>query len=151
MLYSRSLLTICFKYSGVYVSVPTANLSLPQPQTPALVTIRLFSKSVNLFLSSLRTLYWNLQHLCLAQGWPSISHLVNVTEVFALPFFFFLTIYYHKRQSKKWKLGVKLRPEFVFRIQTFPTLWPYVFAGPVGDLGFSFWQCEIVMATSSWF
>ena len=47
------------------------------------------------------------------------------------------------------EIGVKLRPEFEFRIQTFPTLWLCVFAGPVGDLVFSFWQCEIAMATSS--
>ena len=49
MLYSRSLLVIHFKYSGVYTSIPNS-LTIPSPYPSPLKTISSFSKSVILFL-----------------------------------------------------------------------------------------------------
>ena len=48
VLSSRSLLVHCFKYSSVYLLIPNS-LTIPSPILPQ-ATIRLFSKSVSLFL-----------------------------------------------------------------------------------------------------
>ena len=49
VLYSRSILVICFIYSSVYMSVLVFQF-IPPPLTPPAVTISLFSTSVTLFL-----------------------------------------------------------------------------------------------------
>ena len=48
LLYSRSLLVICFKYGSMYMSIP--NFQSISPPTLPPVTLSSFSKSVSLFL-----------------------------------------------------------------------------------------------------
>ena len=47
VLYSSSLLVICFKYSSMYMSIPKS-LTLPSPHSSPLITISSFSKFVSL-------------------------------------------------------------------------------------------------------
>ena len=49
-LYSRFLLVIYFIHISVYMSIPVSRFIPPTPHFPTLVSIRLFSTSVSLFL-----------------------------------------------------------------------------------------------------
>ena len=50
VLYSRSLLVFCFRYSSVYVLIPSSQFLPLAPMVSPLVIISLISKSVSLFL-----------------------------------------------------------------------------------------------------